>query len=179
MRASRWLWLVVASFAIVVLQLAIVNNLTIAGVHVELIWVLPIAAGLGAGPMAGMAAGFVGGAVVDLFLPTPYGLTALVGVVIGYVLGRLGEEGIGDLGGSAWWVAPSLAAAAGFLAPVLYALSGAVIGHPSYLAIPLFVVSVLDAIACAVLVRPCMRVLGPLLADEPSRGGLEPVRGMA
>ena len=32
MRASRWLWLVVASFGIVVLQLAIVNNLSIAGV---------------------------------------------------------------------------------------------------------------------------------------------------
>jgi hypothetical protein len=100
-----------------------------------------------------------------------------VGVVIGYVLGRLGEEGVGDLGGAAWWVAPGLAAAAGFIAPVLYALCGVVLGHGSYVSKPLGVVCILDAIACAALVRPTMRLLGPRLADDLSRGALEPVRG--
>jgi rod shape-determining protein MreD len=174
---SRWAWLVVVALGVVVLQLTIADELTIHGVHPELIWVLPVAAGLAAGAMPGMAAGFVGGVVADLFLPTPFGLTALVGVVLGYAMGRLGEEGIGDLGGSAWWVAPGLGLACGFAAPVLYALCGAAIGHRAYVSSTLLIVAALDAVTCALLVRPTMRLLGPLLAEDAVRGGLEPVRG--
>jgi rod shape-determining protein MreD len=177
MSVSRWLWLVVVALGIVVVQVTIADELSISGVHAELLWVLPVAAGLSAGAMAGMAAGFVGGVVADLFLPTPFGLSAFVGVLVGYVMGRLGEEGIGDLHGSQWWVAPSLGAVSGFIAPILYALTGAVLGHHSYLSSTLLVVCLLDAAACALLVRPLMRLVGPLLAQDPLRGGLEPVRG--
>ena len=177
MSASRWLWLVVVALGLVVVQLTIADQLSVAGVHAELLWVLPVAAGLTAGTMAGMAAGFVGGVVADLFLPTPFGLSAFVGVIVGYVMGRLGEEGIGDLHGSQWWVAPSLAATSGFFAPVLYALCGAALGHHSYLSSTLVVVCLLDAAACALLVRPVMHLVGPLLAEDPLRGSLEPVRG--
>ena len=83
MSLSRWLWLIVVALAIVVLQLTIADQLSINGVHVELLWVLPIAAGLSGGPLTGMAAGFVGGAVADLFLPAPFGLSALVAVSSG------------------------------------------------------------------------------------------------
>ena len=176
MRASRWLWLVLVSLGVAVLQITIADQLSVDGVHVELVWLLPIAAGLAAGPIPGMAAGLVGGAVVDLFLPTPFGLTALIGVVVGYVMGRLGEEGVGDLGGAAWWVAPGLAFCAGLVAPLLYAVAGAALGHTSFLSVPLGVISILDAVGCALLVRPMMRLLGPLLAADPSRA-LEPVRG--
>jgi hypothetical protein len=125
-----------------------------------------------------MAAGLVGGAVADLFLPTPFGLSAIVGVLVGFFVGRLGEEGIGDLGGSAFWVAPSIAFGGGLLAPLLYAVCAAVIGHGSFLSATLGIVCGLDAVACAVLVRPVMRVLGPLVVDDSARAGpLEPVRG--
>lgn len=180
MSPAKWLWLIAAALVLVVVQIALVDRLSIAGVHAELIWVLPVAAGLGAGPMPGMAAGFVGGVVADLYLPTPFGLTALVGTVLGYALGRLGEEGVGDLGGAAWWVAPALAAAAGALAPLLYALCGAALGHVSYLsAVPLWSVCLQSSLACALLVRPVMRLLAPRLADDArGAGSLEPVRGM-
>lgn len=178
MNLARWLWLVAAGLAMVVLQLAIADELSIAGVHAELVWVLPVAVGLAAGSRAGMAAGLVGGAAADLFLPTPFGLSAIVGVIVGGLIGRLGEEGIGDLGGSAWWVAPSLAFGAGLLAPVLYAIFGAAIGHDSYLSATLGVICVLDAVACTLLVRPVMRALGPQVVDDLVRAGpLEPVRG--
>jgi hypothetical protein len=174
---ARWGWLVVVSLGVVVVQLTLLDQLSIRGVHPELVWVLPVAAGLVGGAMAGMAAGFVGGVVADLFLPTPFALTALVAVPIGYAIGRLGEEGIGDLGGAAWWVAPGLAAAAGFVAPVLYAVAGAALGHRAYLSSSLAVICVLDAAICALAVRPFMRLLGPVLAEDPLRGPLEPVRG--
>jgi hypothetical protein len=176
--ASRWVWLVVAGLAVVVLQLTLADELLVSGVHAELVWVLPVAVGLAAGPKAGMAAGLAGGAVADLFLPTPFGLTALVGVVLGFLVGRLGEEGIGDLGGSAFWVAPSIAFGAGLVAPVVFAGFGAVLGHRSYLSASLGLICALDAVACALLVRPVMRVLGPRVVDDLLRAGpLEPVRG--
>ena len=179
MSGPKWLWLVAAGLVAVVAQLTLADELTIAGVHAELVWVLPVAAGLAAGPKAGMAAGLMGGAIADLFLPTPFGLTALIGVVLGFALGRLGEEGIGDLGGSAWWVAPSLGFGAGLVAPIGYALCGAAIGHRSYLSVSLLVVCVLDATVCALLVRLVMRVLAPLADDSSRAGPLEPVRGTA
>ncbi len=177
MNRSGWVWLVVASLAVVVVQLTIADPLSIDGVHAELVWVLPIAAGLAAGPIAGMAAGLVGGAIADLFLPTPFGLTALVGVLIGYTLGRLGEEGIGDLGGAAFWVSPALAFATGFVAPLAYAVLATLGGHRSYLSGTLLVVALLDAVAAAVLVRPVMHLLAPRLAEDVRGGPLEPVRG--
>ena len=179
MTAAKWLWLLLASLVLVILQITIADQLVIMGVHAELIWVLPVAAGLSAGPMAGMSAGFVGGVVADLFQPTPFALTALVAVVLGYALGRLGEEGVGDLGGAAWWVAPALGAAAGLVAPLLYALCAAAIGHKGYLTdVPVGTVCILDAVATALLVRPTMRLLGPRLAEDARAGALEPVRGM-
>ncbi len=178
MTLGRWVWLVVAAFAIAVVQLTLLNQLSIAGVHPELVWILPIAIGLTAGTTPGMAAGFVGGLVADLFVLTPFGLSALVGVLVGYVVGRLGEEGVGDLGGSAPWVAPGIAAAAGLAAPLAYALLGAVGRHHSYLSVRDFVIGALDAGCAALLVRPTMRHLGNRLVGELQRGGsLEPVRG--
>jgi rod shape-determining protein MreD len=174
----RWVWLVVTSLGVVVVQLTCADEVSIAGVHPELVWVLPVAAGLAAGATAGMAAGFVGGAVADLFLPAPFGLTALVAVFVGYAAGRLGEEGVGDLGGAAWGVAPALGAATGLVAPLVYAVLAAVGGHRSYLSINVLVVSGLDMAACALLVRPVMALLGSRLAGDGGRTGpLEPVRG--
>ena len=139
---------------------------------------LPVGVALAAGTRAGMAAGLVGGAVADLFVPTPFGLTAVVCVAVGFCVGLLGEEGIGDLGGSAWWVAPALGFGAGLVAPALFALCGAALGHRSYLSVTLGVVCALDAIACALLVRPVMRTVGALVVDDLTRAGpLEPVRG--
>ncbi|HLK44763.1 MAG TPA: hypothetical protein VKT18_02185 [Acidimicrobiales bacterium] len=177
MSTSRWLWLVVVALGIVVLQLCFADELTIDHVHAELVWVLPAAAGLSAGALAGMAAGFVGGIVADLFLPTPFGLTAIVGILVGYALGRLGEEGVGDLGGAAWWVAPGLAFVTALVAPLAYAVAGAALGHHSFLSASVGVVALLDAVAAALLVRPMMRVLGPRLTDGGRSGPLEPVRG--
>jgi len=176
--AAKWAWLVVSALAIVVLQLTVADELSIAGRHPELLWVLPVAIGLAAGSTAGMAAGFVAGAIGDLFVPAPLGLGALVGVLVGYAVGRMGDEGVGDLRGAAFAVPPVLAGAAGLCAPLAYALLGAIGGHSSYLSLGVLVVALEDAAACALLVRPVMWLLGPRLAADLSRPGpLEPVRG--
>ena len=127
-----------------------------------------------------MAAGFVGGVVADLFLPTPFGLTALVGVLVGYALGRLGEEGVGDLGGAAWWVAPGLACVARVRRPGRSTRScGAALGHHSYLSSSLARrVALLDAVAVRAARAPDdARSSARVLREDGRAGPLEPVRG--
>ncbi len=178
MSTAKWCWLVVAALVVAVVQLTILDELRVAGVHAELLWVLPAAVGLAAGSTGGMAAGFVGGAIGDLFVPGPFGLSALVGVLVGATIGRLGDEGVGDLRGTAYFVPPLLAAGVGLCAPVAYALLGALGGHTSYVSPSLLVVAGLDALCCALLVRPVMHVVGPVMAADLARpGALEPVRG--
>ena len=55
----------------------------------------------------------MGGVFFDTHATTPFGLTAMVGVVLAYGASRLGKEGVGDLDSAAWWVTPILAAARG------------------------------------------------------------------
>ena len=62
---------------------------------------LPIAAGYAAGPDRGAVFGFFAGLVADLFLPTPFGLSALVGCLLGYATG-IATRGLVR---SSWWLA--------------------------------------------------------------------------
>ena len=52
----------------------------IGGAHPDLLWLLPITAALLDGPETGAIVGFWSGLAFDLVLPTPFGLSALVGL---------------------------------------------------------------------------------------------------
>jgi rod shape-determining protein MreD len=56
-------------------------------VHPDLLWLLPITAALLDGPETGAIVGFWSGLAFDLVLPTPFGLSALVGCLLGYSVG--------------------------------------------------------------------------------------------
>ena len=76
----RALLLVVVTLLV---QSTIVLDLPIGGAHPELMVLLPVAAGIVGGPEEGAVMGFVAGLAADLLLPTPFGLTALVGCLVG------------------------------------------------------------------------------------------------
>ena len=50
----------------------------------DIMVLLPIVAGIIGGPARGATIGFGTGLVSDLFLPTPFGLSALVGCLLGF-----------------------------------------------------------------------------------------------
>ena len=77
--------LVVALFVMV--QQTLMLDLRVGGVHPDIMILLPIVAGLVGGPSRGASMGFVAGLVADLFLPTPFGLSALVATLIGFAVG--------------------------------------------------------------------------------------------
>ncbi len=115
--------------AVLIIQQTVLNGLRVHGVHPDAMILLPIAAGLTAGPETGAAVGFVVGIIADLFVDTPFGLSALVYGLVGFFLGFLSAS----LAGSAWWVPPFTATVATAAGTALYALLGAVVGQSQML----------------------------------------------
>src|SRR5580692_3782098 len=76
---------VVALF--VTVQNTVMLDVHVGGVHPDIMILLPIVAGLIGGPGSGASMGFGAGLVADLFLPTPFGLSALVGCLVGFAVG--------------------------------------------------------------------------------------------
>ncbi len=82
-----------AALAVVVvfLQTGIVSEVPIFGVAIDLTPLVVAFVGLQCGSLAGAAAGFGVGLLVDLTLVQTLGLTSLIFTVIGYGAGRLRE----------------------------------------------------------------------------------------
>ena len=76
-------------FIVLMVQQTVMVALRIDGAHPDLLWLLPITAALLDGPETGAVVGFWAGLAFDLVLPTPFGLSALVGCLLGYAVGSL------------------------------------------------------------------------------------------
>ena len=153
--------LVVLLFVIV--QQTLMLDLRIGGVHPDIMVLLPIVAGIVGGPSRGATMGFGAGLVADLFLPTPFGLSALVGCLIGFAVGVATLA----LDRTALWLPPVAALGASALYEVIYAVLGSVLGQPQMLHVDLVRIVVVVSVTNAVLAMPA----------TPA-GGLGPARGL-
>jgi len=145
--------LVVVALALLV-QSTVMLDIRVAGVSPDVMVVLPVAAGLVAGPVEGAAVGFVAGIAADLLLPTPFGLSALVGTLVGFSVGALTGEAVRYVRGFATLVALVASAAS----VMLYAVLGAVLGEAQFLRVDLGAVIVVVSVANALLAGPSVRV---------------------
>jgi rod shape-determining protein MreD len=130
-------------------------DLRVAGAHPDLMVLLPIAAGLAAGPREGAGVGFAAGIAADLFLPTPFGLSALVYCLVGFAVGFATRA----MDRSTWWLAPGAALAASAVAVMLYAVLGAVLGQESMLDTDLGAIVAVVAIVNALLAPVAVRLM--------------------
>lgn len=110
-----------------VLHHAVAPDLRLFGVSAEVLLLVAVAAGLGAGPEAGAVTGFAVGMVADLFMQTPFGLSALVYSLTGYGVGRFQ----GTILRTTRWIPVVTAAVASGAGVVLFAAAGSVLdqGH--------------------------------------------------
>ena len=76
-------------FVALMVQQTVMVALRIGGAHPDILWLLPITAALLDGPETGAIVGFWSGLAFDLVLPTPFGLSALVGCLLGFTVGVL------------------------------------------------------------------------------------------
>ena len=149
------------------LHTTVLTDLRIGGVMPDLMLLVAVAAGITGGPARGAGIGFASGLALDLFLRSPFGLSALVFTLVGY---GTGVAHTGVLRPS--WYLRSLAAVVGSAAGVLlYALAGTMLGEP-LIDLRLIRIVIVVALANAVLAPVVVRVVGWSLAGElPDRLG--------
>ncbi|MEI6700333.1 MAG: rod shape-determining protein MreD [Actinomycetota bacterium] len=146
--------LVVSS--LLALQLVLFNELSLGSVHPDLVWTLPLAAGLLGGARFGALFGFGVGLLFDLSLPTPFGLTALVCCLVGAVMGKLAERGMDAQVGPMIPVFAALSSAGALLA---YPLLAIVIGNRDLMRAPLLAIVAVVAFTNALLAVPVVSML--------------------
>lgn len=109
-----------------VVQLTVLTRFTVIGVKPELMLLVAVTGGVVGGPVRGAIVGFASGMVIDVFLRTPMGQSALVFSLVGYSVGVLFTGVL-----TPTWYLPLVVASAGSAAgAVLFALVGAMLGEP-------------------------------------------------
>jgi rod shape-determining protein MreD len=157
---------------VLVVQQTLVDSVRVGGAHPDLMLLLPIAAGYAVGADRGAVFGFFAGLVADLFLPTPFGLSALVGCLLGYGTG-LATRGLVR---SSWWLPSVVAAAATAGGLGAYAILGAVLGDPAMLKTYLAPALVVETPSAALLAVPILRFVA-WAVPEPGPGRGAPAGG--
>lgn len=147
-------------------QQTLMLDLRIGGVHPDIMILLPIVAGIVGGPARGASMGFVTGLVSDLFLPTPFGLSALVGCLLGFAVGAATVA----LDRTAVWLPPVAALAGSALYEVVYPVLGSVLGQPQMLHLGVARIVVLVSVTNAVLALPAMRLVTWALPQASTEG---------
>lgn len=140
--------------AVLLLQIALVSDLRIAGRMGDIVLVVVVAAGITGGADRGATYGFVAGGLFDLLVDTPFGLTALTYLAVGYAVG-VAAVALQRTGG--WW-AVGMAVVAAAAQALLYTAVGNLLGVDyAFGAVPAIALAM--AAVAAVLVVPATRVL--------------------
>ena len=164
----------------VLVQIALVSQLSVFGTNADLLPLVIAAVGLMTGSVSGAAFGFSVGLFLDLAFVQTVGLSSLVYVAVGYLAGRARE--LRDPHG-----ALALGAAATAVATVGYALMQFLIGVDApvsfLLAREILATILLNAVIATPVFALVRRVLAPALPEDPRRrrrrayttGGLSPL----
>src|SRR5437868_12880721 len=72
-----------------IVELTVLDRLRVFGAGPDIMLLLAVVAGIVGGPRVGALFGFAAGIILDLFLETPMGLSALVFCLVGYSVGNI------------------------------------------------------------------------------------------
>jgi rod shape-determining protein MreD len=159
-----------AIFVALMVQSTVMVSIRVGGVHPDLIWLLPITAALLDGPETGALVGFWSGLALDLVLPTPFGLSALVGCLLGYSVGMATAA----LDRGAAWLKPVAAVLGAVGADMLFAVLGAILGQRQMVKIDFLALGLVVGLSSVILVFPVNRLLRWALVAEGGRRSLVP-----
>ncbi|MGH9065829.1 MAG: rod shape-determining protein MreD [Acidimicrobiales bacterium] len=148
-----------------VLQETLLSRLQVHGAQPDLMVLVVALAGLEGGAERGAVVGFGVGLLVDLFLQTPFGLSALTFTLVGYAMGLLRAAAVD----AAAWLAPVGAAAGSAAAVVLYAVLDAIVGNAYALHHGLAAIVVVVGAVNGVLAFPGVLVVRWAMRSSPSR----------
>jgi len=172
MTARSFVRLALVIFLVLMVQQTVMLALRVGGAHPDLLWLLPITAALIDGPETGAIVGFWSGLAFDLVLPTPFGLSALVGCLLGFATGTLTAA----VDPRAAWLKPVAALTGSVAADMLFAVLGAVLGQQQMVQVDFLSLFLVVAVSSVVLVLPVSRLMRWALAGETHRRSLVPAQ---
>lgn len=144
-----------------VVELTVLDHLRIFGAGPDIMLLLAVVAGIVGGPRVGALFGFAAGIVLDLFLETPMGLSALVFCIVGYAVGNIQ----GGVLRAAWWIPVVTTFVASVAGVLVYALTATVVGQPGLVTPHLFVVAAVVGVFNAVASAFALRLVRWAIAD--------------
>jgi rod shape-determining protein MreD len=167
---TLWNW--VRAGVVIVLSLlfqeSVLIHIHFDGAHPDVMLLVAVAGGFVAGAGRGPVIGFGAGLASDLFLPTPFGMTALVGALIAYCV-AVASFSLVRTSPTLQVVAGAAGTAAGLCA---FATLGALLGYPKMLQLELVPALVVATPAAVVLAVPAIRLMQ--WAMRPSPASLRP-----
>jgi len=172
MTARSFVRLALVIFLVLMVQQTVMLALRVGGTHPDLLWLLPITAALIDGPETGAIVGFWSGLAFDLVLPTPFGLSALVGCLLGFATGTLTAA----VDPRAAWLKPVAALTGSVAADMLFAVLGAILGQQQMVQVDFLSIFLVVAVSSVVLVLPVSRLMRWALAGETHRRSLVPAQ---
>ena len=139
--------------SLALLQYALVPQFRIAGVSMDLLLVLAVAAGMHSGVERGAVVGFACGFALDLMVVTPFGLGAIAYLSAAVVAGLLEAATVH----AARWLTATVALLGSTAGIVTFAVVGAVLGQSGMVSGHLLTVLLVVAPTSALLVFPVLR----------------------
>lgn len=165
MSAITWIRLIGVFLASLLVQVAVLDQLVIFGVHPELMVLLPIAGGFIAGPQRGASIGFVAGLFTDLAVQLPFGLSSLTYVLAGFTAGLIARaSGTAELTAGESFSCAVLATATS----ALYVLLGTLVGQSGLLSSQTLQALAVIGVAALVLAYPVLKVIRWCVRDASS-----------
>ncbi len=156
MTLRTWRRLFVVGFAVVIVQVGLLQQVVIGSAHPDTFLLMAVCAGLVAGPQYGAVIGFVTGLVADLFVVTPYGLSSLCFVLVAFAVGYLAAVPGGRAPYTFRVVTSFLASIGGVL---LYAGLSILLGQPHVPRGELVNVVAVVSVANAILAVPAVALM--------------------
>ena len=166
-RNSRVLLIILVA---VIIQAPVLDRIQMARDHHDLLLLIPVIAGLVAGPGEGAWVGFLAGLAADLALPTALGLSALVFTLTGFAVGSIVQALIEG----PWWIVPLTGAVGTAIGELLYVGVATVTDQSPVVRDPLavaYVVGVASA-ANALLAMPVALALRWAVGSDDTVAGL-------
>ena len=148
-----------------VLQVSLVARFSLDGARGDLLLLVALSAAVAEGPEKGAIVGFAAGVTFDLVLNTPFGLSALVYCVMGFVVGWFQ----GSVLRVSWWMPVVSVILGSVLGVVLYALAGVVLDQASLSGPPLPTIVVAVSVLNGLLAPLTTKLMRWALADTSQR----------
>jgi rod shape-determining protein MreD len=161
MTLPPWARVGLVLFVVLMVQLTVLDDVHLWGVTGSALAVTPVAAGLVGGPERGALVGFTAGLLLDAFLTTPFGLTALVWTITGYAVGLLGR----NLIRSSNVAVVGLAALATVASIGAFVLVGLLLGQDHLLDAPVGRIALIGAAMAGVAILAVMPAMRWALTD--------------